>query len=560
MCIFPHSFAFRLVFLCAFISPTVGNAQLAQNAGSLLQEFRERERTQPIEAQPPPVVAPVVRPTIRLPEGATIKVAGFRISGNVSISATQLQPLLAPWQDKTLDITGLNEATSTVTRHYQSRGYLLSYAYLPEQKIDNNIVEIAVLEGRVGGVQVVAATDVRLNDTLVQAYVGVDSAVAAQPTQQKDIERKLLLLNDLPGVVVRGTFAPGSQPGHSDLVVSVVEDEPLGGSFYANNHGSASTGEYRSGAEFHLRDVFGWGDSTRANFSWSSGLALATGGVSTRLPVGDSGLKLSAGISHLIYELGGVFSSLGARGEADSLEVGASYPLIRTLERNLNLEANADFKQLRDLLPIVGIDTPKSSRALNLGVNFDQTDSLFGGGISRGSLLLQGGTLKLSSTTTDALNTNGAFGKLKFDFSREQVIHPGGRLFARLLGQRASKNLDSSEKFGLGGPNAVRAYGPGEASADDGQLLTLAYRYSLAPTGSTLTGRVFHDNASGNFNHQPLAGTQNNRVSLNGSGIGLNWNRGDYDLGLTAAWRGKRLPSVNGDRKPRAYVQLVKGF
>jgi hemolysin activation/secretion protein len=274
-------------------------AQAIPDAGSLLQEMRERERARPSETQPPTVVAPVARPTIRLPEGATVRVAGFKISGNVSIASEQLLPLVTAWQGKTLDVTGLNEAASAITRHYQSRGFLLTYAYLPVQKIDKDVVEIAVLEGRVGGVQVVAATDVRLDDAVVQSHIGETRIDSTQPARQDDLERKLLLLNDIPGVVARGTFAPGSQPGSSDLVVSVVEDEPLETSVYANNHGSAATGEYRLGAQFHLRDVFGLGDSSRVNLSWSSRQVLANGGLLTRVPIGGSGLKVSAGVSHL---------------------------------------------------------------------------------------------------------------------------------------------------------------------------------------------------------------------------------------------------------------------
>jgi hemolysin activation/secretion protein len=535
-------------------------AQTIPDAGSLLQEMRERERARPSETQPPTVVAPVARPTIRLPEGATVRVASFKISGNVSIATEQLVPLVTAWQGKTLDVTGLNEAASAITRHYQSRGYLLTYAYLPVQKIDNDVVEIAVLEGRVGGVQVVAATDVRLDDAVVQNHVGETRIDTTQPARQDDIERKLLLLNDIPGVVARGAFAPGSQPGSSDLVVSVVEDEPLETSVYANNHGSAATGEYRLGAQFHLRDVFGLGDSSRVNLSWSSRQVLANGGLLTRVPIGGSGLKVSAGVSHLTYELDGEFASLGARGEANSLQFGASYPIWRTLDRNLSIEANADFKNLRDLIPLIATDTRKSSRALTFGVNFDQTDRLLGGGFSRAALNLQAGVLNLDDGAPDLLGTEGSFGKFNYDLSREQSLHPGGLLLVRLTGQRASQNLDSSEKFSLGGPNSVRAYGPGEAATDDGNLVTLEYRYAQRLTGSTLSWRAFYDYGSGDFNHQPLAGTPTNRITLRGGGLGLSWNRGDYDLGLTAAWRGNHVPSVNGDHKPRLYVQLIKGF
>jgi len=531
------------------------------DAGSLLNQQRDLDRNRPPEAAAPTVVSPVVRPTLRLPDGATVKVGSFKISGNKSFALSELLPLVTPWRGKVLDVAGLNEAASALTRHYQNRGFLLSYAYIPVQKIDGDVVEIAVLEGRVGGVQVVPATDVRLDDAVVQAHVGNNKIDSTRPARQADIERSLLLLNDIPGIVARGAFTPGSAPGSSDLVVSVVEDTPLVNSFYINNHGSTSTGEYRLGAQFHLRDVFGVGDSSRLNLSWSSRGRLANGGFSTRVPLGGDGWAVNAGISHLTYELDGEFASLGARGEANTLQTGVSYAALRSPNRNLNLEAGYEFKRLRDLIPLIATDSRKTSRSVNVGLKFDDRDTLLGGGLSRASLIYQTGGLNLDPTDTDLLSKAGDFHKFNYELSREQTLHPNGQLLVRVLGQQAGKNLDSSEKFSLGGPTAVRAYGPGEASTDSGNLLTVEYRYVQALIGSALTWRIFYDRGMGRVDEQPLAASLDNGVTLSGAGLGLSWSTGaDLDLALTAAWRGERLPTVNGDRSPRFYLQLIKGF
>lgn len=536
--------------------------QAAPDAGSLLKELRDQERGRPAAPATPPVISPVVRPGIRLPDGATVRVAGFKISGNSAIASAELAPLLAPWEGKTLDVTGLNEAASALTRHYQARGFLLSYAYLPVQKIENDIIEIAVLEGRVGGVQVVAAQDVRLDDAVVQQHVGgVQSADGAPPARQEELERRLLLLNDIPGVVARGAFTPGGQPATSDLVVSVVEDEPLANSIYVNNHGSESTGENRLGAQFHLRDLFGIGDSSRLNFAWSSRGKIASGGLNTRVPFGGDGWTVSAGASHLIYELDGEFSSLGARGEANVVQLGLAYPIIRSLDRNLALQADYEHKKLRDLIPLLGIETRKTSQSAIAGLSFDQRDPYFGGGRSRAGATWQSGELELDAgNDPDPLHKAGRFNKTTFELAREQSLHAAGQLYVRLLVQVADKNLDSSEKFGLGGPTAVRAYGPGEATVDDGSLFTLEYRYFVPLTGGTLTWRIFHDRGEGDIDHDPLPASADNGVVLKGSGLGLDWSTGDFDLTATAAWRGHRPATVNGDHQPRIYLQLSKSY
>lgn len=542
--------------VCGFL-PALAWAQVSPDAGSLLKELRDSERELPADA-PPAVVSPVVRPSIRLPDGATVRVARFRITGNTSIPADELAPLIAPWEGRTLDLAGLNEAASAITRHYQARGFLLSYAYLPVQKIENDIVEIAVLEGRVGAVQVVAAQDVRLDDAVVQQHIG--DVETGQTARQEDLERRLLLLNDIPGVVARGAFAPGSQPGSSDLVVSIVEDEPLANTVYFNNHGSEWTGEYRLGAQFHLRDLFGSGDSSRLNLALSSRGRLASGSFNTRLPVGGDGWTVNAGVSHLTYELDGAFSSLGARGEANAVQAGIAYPIIRGLERNLGVQLDYEHRKLRDLIPLLATETRKASRSLIAGLVFDERDGWLGGGRTRASAGYQSGVLKLDSGP-DSLAKAGDFDKSTLDLSREQTLHANGQLYGRVTSQFAGKNLDSSEKMGLGGSYAVRAYGPGEATVDEGNLLTVEYRYLQPLTGGTLTWRVFYDRASGLIDKNPLPGTTDNKVTLQGSGLGLNWSTGgDFDIALTAAWRGRHLPTVNGDREPRIFMQLIKGF
>jgi hemolysin activation/secretion protein len=68
-----------------------------------------------------------------------------------------------------------------------------------------------------------------------------------------------------------------------------------------------------------------------------------------------------------------------------------------------------------------------------------------------GRLTLQGE--KLSRDVISGLNASGGFNKWNLDIARIQATPLTGlSLFGRYSGQQASKNLDSSEKFGLGGP------------------------------------------------------------------------------------------------------------
>jgi hemolysin activation/secretion protein len=106
-------------------------------------------------------------------------------------------------------------------------------------------------------------------------------------------------------------------------------------------------------------------------------------------------------------------------------------------------------------------------------------------------------------------------------------------LWLALAGQQASKNLDSSEKFSLGGPTNVRAYPTGEASGDEGWRGTLELRHSLA---ASVQGVLFYDFGSVKINKTPFAILANDR-QLAGAGFGVNasWDKLQFKSSL--AWR-----------------------
>lgn len=74
----------------------------------------------------------------------------FVFSGNQTFNDAQLSALLTDFVGKEATLTTLQLASKRVTDFYRKHGYLLAVAYLPAQDIDQNTVEIAVLEGQLG--------------------------------------------------------------------------------------------------------------------------------------------------------------------------------------------------------------------------------------------------------------------------------------------------------------------------------------------------------------------------------------------------------------------------
>ena len=115
------------------------------------QKKRQEEITKP---KPSPQIEKPARP--RPPKGgeATVKVTQIKFTGNTVIETSELEGIVAPAIGKVLTLRELNEVAGQISEYYAVKGYILAQAYLPPQEIRRGVVEIAILEGKVGKIGV----------------------------------------------------------------------------------------------------------------------------------------------------------------------------------------------------------------------------------------------------------------------------------------------------------------------------------------------------------------------------------------------------------------------
>src|SRR3954466_6614514 len=139
-----------LASVCALAQPAV-RPQGAPDAGQLLEQQR-----QPLRLPPPdePVLPKPPEPKPALPASPQLKVAvqKFTFTGNIRYPEEALQTQVQEFIGKELDFEGLNEAATKVRSFYRTRGYFLAQAYLPRQVIREGRIEIGLIEGRIGEV------------------------------------------------------------------------------------------------------------------------------------------------------------------------------------------------------------------------------------------------------------------------------------------------------------------------------------------------------------------------------------------------------------------------
>ncbi|MBG6080641.1 hemolysin activation/secretion protein [Rubrivivax gelatinosus] len=523
------------------------------DAGSLLQDLRPAPAAaRPGNAGLPTIAEPAAR---QRDAGPAIAVGAIRITGASALALPELQALVADAAGRTLTLAELDELARRITRRYREAGYLLARAYLPAQEIRDGVVEIAVLEGRLGALNVHNRSG--LDDDLVAARLA--DLRPGEALAGPRLERDLLLLSDLPGVELRSTLRPGASVGTTDLDVQLEAGRRWATDLLLDNQGNRYTGEWRAGANVSGGNLAGLGDTLALQTVVSSGLR--HGRVAWQLPVGAAGTQLGAAWSGMRYRLGDDFSPLDAHGTA---VIGSAYllhPLLRSRRADLGLQAMVEHKRLHDDLDAADTRSRKSIDLLTLGASGQRQDDWLGGGRSQGSASLAVGHLGLDAAAEagDAAGhrTAGRFVRLNLAAARTQALGAATSLRADLRAQAANGNLDSAEKMSLGGAQAVRAYPQGEASADDAWLATLELRRVL---WAGWQASVFYDLAHGRTQHDPIAADGDNSRRLAGGGLGLAGSVGDFSVQFSIAWRDGSAPTSDTDRHPRAWMQAVQRF
>jgi hemolysin activation/secretion protein len=546
-------------------------AQQRPDAGQLLEQNREPLRlpppTQPVLPKPPePKPALPVSPQLR------VLVKQFTFTGNTIYSADQLRAATREYIGKELDFEGLNDAATTVRAYYRSRGYFLAQAYLPQQAIRNGIVQIGIIEGRIGQVEVDSKPGLRIADSLLVGIVGTHIQ-QGQIITETGLERPLLLINDLPGAQVTSEIRPSRTIGAADIRVNVdqVQDR-FNGFVDADNHGNRFTGEYRIGTNLNWNTPLDYGDqATFRGFVTDEGMWYTR--FAYLIPVGYRGTRVGASYSQFDYRLTKDFASLRANGEGEVKSIYAFHPIVRTRNTNFIAQLSYEDKRLVDRVESTGSSETRDISDWKIGAVGDFRDGFLGGGLNAysftytlGDLGIFPGTVAAADLAPTGRKTLGNFRKLNLDGRRLQRLTDNANFLFAFSGQRATKNLASAEKFSLGGPNAVRAYPVGEATADDGLVLSGELRYfppGFKPLGGDLNLSTFIDYGIAKINHDPLPSDAENFRELAGYGVGLSAGRdGDFIIRSSVAWRlTQSLPqSDKADRSPRVWIQAVKWF
>jgi hemolysin activation/secretion protein len=482
------------------------------------------------------------------------------LDGSTAYTNADIAPLFKDMVGQMVSFADLNTIAQRVTRKYREDGYIFSRAILPPQKIVDGVVHLEAVEGRIANVQVVG--NFHDNNGLIHRMA--EKIKSSQAANTKEIERYLLLIDDLPGITAKSFVKPSAVKGGGDLIIEVQEDL-FEGSASIDNRGSRYLGPYRGTLVGAFNDVLGLHDRTTLRGILTSQTdELRFADIYHEEQIGADGFKVK-GRAAITSANPDVPGSPEIEGDSVLFDMEAVYPLVRGRQYNFNLvggmnalNSHTDLAGLR-----ISTDRVRSARA---GATFDFTDPLKG--VNQFEVMgVQG--LDIWDATNDnnvparsRANGDQTFLKGTLTGTRVQEMWD---LFSLLLtgtGQISRDPLLASEEFAVGGGTYGRAYDAGEITGDRGWAGAAELRY-----GGPVQNQFLQSYQAYTFidygkvrNKAPAVG-EAAEDSLTSAGLGLRFN-------VVHSWTGyveldkplnKKVAS-EGDRDSRLFFSVLKRF
>jgi len=570
-------FQSKTFIILSALSFFTGSAVAQVDAGALQQNLEKQLPLPSPLALPEPGKEQPLVPKAPKDGEVTFVVNAFALEGVSILPEDQVQGVLKPYLGMKLTFADLEKACDAVTSLYREYGYSVQTVVLPQSMSKTGgTVKLRITEAKLSSVAVnVLNGQSRFGAERVEKYI-TDANPIGKSLNLNSIERSLIILNETPGVMVTSQLDAGKELGDTDLKVTLGDAPLVQGRVEANNYGSRSTGANQGIAVISLNNLTGIGDQAAVNGVSSEGSQYIQGAYS--LPASTDGLRLGVSGTYLQYKnVSNYASPNGNNGDAWTTGFSAAYPLVRTQGSNLNASLGYDIKSYLNKLT----STNTTNSAYNIknivaGLSGNAYDSFIGNAVNAGSVSITFGSLDILSTSIAGYGayTPSSFSKLNFSGSRNQSLDPEGKssLFLALSGQFASVNLNSAEQFYLGGPYGVRAYPVAQGGGSQGGLATAELRHQLP---ENLVASLFFDAGVVQQYKNPYTGWQgltnaNNTYSLMGTGIGMKWASGNWNIAGSIAWMVGKNPlytysgqAVNNDgltTQPRGWVNASYSF
>ena len=482
-----------------------------------------------------------------------VTIRKLQIEGGTVYPLAETAQVYAPLIGRETNLAQLIEATRGITRRYQEDGYLLSYAFLPQQNFENGLVRVVLVEGYIKDYQ--QTGDIGS----VSAYVDklAQKLLAERPLTRKTFERYTTLMSRIPGLSVQAQVPPpGTTDGATHMQIQAsrkpfttsmsLVQKSRGGTqalLSATSNSQTSMGEQLS-----VSGLFPPGEDKEHYYRVDYNQFINAEG--TQLALAAERYRADPSSS---VQLDGGFE-LKPHQSIDRYSIGLSLPFIASPTESFTLGTRLYAVDQTTRYKLVGyplrFDIESNLRALAFEGDWRKADArrlrIISGGLYQG---IDGLGAKARSDL-DVAKPDLDFFRLRLSgvqsdkfFDNWQGVLSGALYWS-------NNTLPDSERATFGGQNFGRGYPDDQGSGDKGWGVAYEVNYSFNRAGNwvkILQPYVVVDRAKSWFNDLPVKAND-----MSSAAVGLRF--GDnkyYNIALEAAKPMSDIALDSFNRRPR---------
>lgn len=521
-----------IIGLVIYLTSTCSYAAVSVPEGSQTGGATSRPAEIPPVVPEPgaPASAPIDVEQKKLPDekrkayGAKLFVKEIKISGNTVFSNEELKKITAPYENRIIYNSELEDVRIALTRKYIDQGYINSGAILPDHKVINGVVLINIIEGKLTEFEIIG--NKHLNSSYIEERL---KKGAASPLNVNALQEQIKIMLESPVIeTIKSALRPGDRLGEASLTTLIKEGPRFQFNPGIDNRLSPTLGHERLLLPVIVNDLTGQGDILNAAVSLAEGLTDANVNWSVPLDSDDTILSLAADKSDTKI-INGEFKKLNIINHAQTYGFRINHPLTRTTRKKMNISYGLDLRQSESELLGEGFaftsgvpaDGKVKATVFRLAQDWTQRDetqvtairSQFSIGLNAFSATINSGDVP----SGDFVAWLGQYQWIKL------LNNDMGQFIFRSSAQLTPDSLFAMEQYSLGGALSVRGYLENQIVRDTGYNVSFEYRYPLikdANGKSVLTIAPFFD-AGGSKNNKRSNGSDPDSISS--FGIGFRW-------------------------------------
>lgn len=399
----------------------------------------------------------------------TFELKQVNCSSSEILPQEEIQAVTEKYIGRQVTVKDLQEMAGKITDLYRQKGYMTCGAVLPPQRIHEGVVEIRLIEGKTGAVNITG------NRHTKAGYITDRLELRAGEIANIDqLNRDLRWFHGTNDLQLRVVMKPGTQEGTTDYEIMTFEPQNQLVTLYVDNDGYETSGRWREGLFYNMRSLSGHRDSLRGSFIRSQGTKAWSLGYS--FPISKKGMLLELNYAgNKTKVTNGELKPLGVEGKSTSYSLTWRVPFQITEhsrhEAGLQYIHQTAKTELGNGTPLVVPWVDDKIQRVIPYVSFTH--------YGNSTVFFHKHSFVLARRSD--IDSNSDTAKLYRLSSFWQKRYHGGQFWqARLDGQWGSNdNLAASDRFFIGGVNSVRGYEEGFIGGERGLTAGLEYHIPL---------------------------------------------------------------------------------